>query len=47
MAGLLEAKHAGSCCIRYTSEDGRVTARLDVTVTAAKPKGFLERLFGG
>ena len=47
MAGLLEAKHAGSCCIRYTSEDGRVTARLDVTVTATKPKGFLERLFGG
>lgn len=46
-AGILEAKQAGSCTIRYTSRDGGVTAQLAVTVEAPQTKGFLARLFGG
>lgn len=45
-AGMLEAKQAGSCTIRYTSRDGGVTAQLAVTVEPPRAKGFLARLFG-
>lgn len=46
-AGMLEAKQAGTCLIRYTSQDGRVTAQLEVTVLPPPAKGFLARLLGG
>lgn len=46
-AGMLEAKQAGACTIRYTSQDGGVTAQLAVTVEPPHAKGFLARLFGG